>query len=158
MARSKIVVCVRCSIREIAIKKRSLCYPCYQELYRNGKIGKSRSLTTGHGKKSREIKERREMNFVKNYFTHSEWIHHPASFLLGEHTYTPDFYDKKKNIFIEVVGSQQAYQANKFKYKLFSECFPLLTLIFMDQQGTTIVTDRFSRVEWSIYDVNDVET
>jgi len=38
------------------------------------------------------------------------------------------FYDGERNIFIEVSGSRQAYHANKDKYRLFRELFPLISL------------------------------
>lgn len=99
------------------IKKFKLCKKCYQQMYRN----------RPHLKKvlsENEINHLSEIEFIKNYFKHGNWIYQPATFVLKNTTYSPDFYDGENNCFIECVGTRQAYSLNKDKYKLFREIFP----------------------------------
>jgi len=116
-------VCVDCGKMPVFNKKRSLCSSCYTRAYRRG------SFVTPNGERSDLLKvnsmHKREMEFIRNYFTHTDWYYEPCTFCLGEHKYiVPDFYDGKRNSFIEVIGSRQRYHINKGKYKLFKEMFP----------------------------------
>lgn len=76
-----------------------------------------------------------EFEFIKNFFKHSAWVFHPCRFRFQELTYEPDFYDAERNVFIEVVGTRQAYEQNKKKYKLFKEFFPPIVLEFRNREG-----------------------
>ena len=38
--------------------------------------------------------------------------------------YTPDFYDIERDVYIEVVGTKQAYHSNKIKYQVFQDTYP----------------------------------
>lgn len=122
----KIKLCVQCKKQPIHIKKRKLCIICYRKF---------------RAKKGRLIRpiEHREMDFIKNYFEHNNWIYQPAIFNLGELNYTPDFYDGNRNIFIEVTGSRQAYNQNKEKYKLMSKIFPMIKLELRKPNGDLLV-------------------
>ena len=114
--------CIECKEREIFIKKRSLCYPCYQRLREAGMTGKEFSPTSSVTIK--KIKQVGEINFIKNFFTNDEWIYEPCMFYLSGERYTPDFYDKERNVFIEVSATRQAYHYNKEKYDRLAELFP----------------------------------
>ena len=85
---------------------------------------------------------KRELEFVKNYFKHSNWIYHPASFNLCGESYSPDFYDGERNMFIEVAGTRQAYSSNKHKYKLMSEIFPKIKFEVRKTDGKILDADR----------------
>ena len=78
---------------------------------------------------------RREAQFVTNYFDHSEWEYEPVTFHLGRLSYKPDFYDKRNDAYIEVVGTRQAYNQNKAKYDLFKIHYPERTLLVLDVFG-----------------------
>ena len=66
----------------------------------------------------------REVEFIKNFFSHSDWIHQPAQFRFDGTSYQPDFYDGYRNVFIEVAGTRQAYQQGKEKYDKFRKHYP----------------------------------
>jgi hypothetical protein len=67
------------------------------------------------------------MDFVRLHFTDWQWIFQPATFrLLNGIKYTPDFYDIKENVFIEVSGTRQAYSKGHDKYKAFRKSYPFI--------------------------------
>ena len=118
-------LCIRCGKKPIAIKKRKLCRACYQkEYHKNGLSPKERTVT-----------HFREMDFIKNFFTHVNWIYEPVTFRLNEERYTPDFYDAERNFFIEVVGTKQAYHQNKKKYQLFKRLYPKINFEIRTSDG-----------------------
>jgi len=53
-------------------------------------------------------------------------------FRLKNSYYRPDFYLPKENLYIEVVGSRQAYHANKAKYEEFKKLYPDIKFIIVD--------------------------
>lgn len=66
------------------------------------------------------IKHDSERRFAETFFDHDEWEYQPGPYFLSTGSkYTPDFLDKKRNVLIEVVGTRQAYAANRFKYEFF---------------------------------------
>lgn len=66
------------------------------------------------------IRYDRERKFALTFFDHDNWVHEPRYFYLSNGTkYLPDFYDEKRDVYIEVVGSRQAYFNNKDKYVIF---------------------------------------
>lgn len=76
-----------------------------------------------------------EIKFIENFFTHKNWIYHPVIFRLNGVNYEPDFYDGERNVFIEVSGTRQAFQANFDKYKLFIKTFPHIKFEVRDIYG-----------------------
>ena len=88
-----------------------------------------------------------EIEFVKNYFTHKNWVYQPACFHLGERKYTPDFYDGERNVFIEIVGTTQAFYSNKDKYLLFKELFPRIILEFRDKNGEICFFEKDNNIK-----------
>ena len=69
---------------------------------------------------------KREIQFVNTFFNGREY-RKAKSFKLnrdGMVRYTPDVYDVERDTYIEIVGSRQAYHANKEKYKMFRQCYP----------------------------------
>ena len=69
----------------------------------------------------------REMEFAKNYFNSpDEYIHHPSTFNIKITSYRPCFYDRKNDIWIQVIGTREAYRQNKHKYALFRYYYPEL--------------------------------
>jgi len=119
-------LCIECHKRPIYIKKRQLCSLCYGKLQR--KKGKILDPEIHKFCKITNMKHEiaREVEFIKNYFTHNHYIHQPAAFRLNGISYSPDFLDLKRNVWIEVAGTQQAYSSNKDKYTLFRQLFPNL--------------------------------
>ena len=130
--------CIECKERPVDVKKRGLCYACYQRLR------KGTGLTPIYV----AIANNREFHFVKSYFTHNNWTHTPAVFYLGKTKYTPDFYDGERNVFIEVSGSRQAYHQNKAKYELFKKTFPKIKLEIRTPDGELLSKDTNGIIEW----------
>lgn len=129
-------ICIRCTIRPVSHLKRRLCAPCYRYLYQNNDLD-SLNAVTGH-----------ELEFTNNFFSHINWIHQPATFKFSGVYYTPDFYDNERNVFIEVVGSRQAYHANKHKYTLFRKSFPHIIFEIRKPNGE-ILNEKKIRLDWS---------
>lgn len=156
--------CAICETNDVFIKKRHLCKKCYikyrkyEEPYlcaicgKNPiKIAKSRLCNgcyklTRNQKKAKFDPEPREYDFINNYFKNNSFLYAPATFRLSNgERYTPDFYDKERKVFIEVVGTRQAYSQNKDKYAVFVEDFPEIKFeirtfdgkLFKDSDGET---------------------
>ena len=92
-------------------------------------------------KNPRDFGHDSEIEFIRFYFTHKNWIYHPCQFRLNNgklEKYEPDFYDKETNTFIEVVGTTQAFYANKRKYIDFKNAYPLLNFEIRYKDGTLI--------------------
>lgn len=77
-----------------------------------------------------------ERKFAEAFFDHGEWEYHPGPFYLTNGVrYTPDFYDGKRMIFIEVIGSPGAYYRNRCKYDMFAKEHPDKPLEFRMSDG-----------------------
>ena len=83
-----------------------------------------------------------ELHFIRNYFTHKNWIPQPALFSLNGKGYKPDFYDVERNTFIEVSGTRQAYHANKDKYDLFRKLYPKINFEIRKPNGELLKEDE----------------
>lgn len=144
---SDIKICIDCKERPVHIYKRSLCQRCYQKLrHKQGPFIKSDHK---YCERLRESKENsREIMFIQNYFTHSDWIYQPALFRMNGISYSPDFYDCQKNVWIEVAGSRQAYHQNKLKYNKFVKCFPKLNFEVRTPDGK-LLNDKTHGEMWS---------
>lgn len=84
----------------------------------------------------------RERLFALHYFGARPYIYHPCVFYLdGGRRYTPDFYDTGMNVFIEVVGSRQAYYQQKDRgiYDLFFKTYPGIVLEIRASDGHLII-------------------
>jgi len=137
-AKGKRGLCTNCSKRPIYVVSRGLCSCCYQKS-RTASLQES-SLKNEWDYQSpptfRRKEHEAEIIFIAEFFKHRNWIHHPALFNLGGNIrYTPDFYDGTRNVFIEVVGSRQAFHQNRDKYRLFVEKFPKLSFEIRDRWG-----------------------
>ena len=62
------------------------------------------------------ISNKNERIFAQNFFDHDEWECQPSKLDLGGFTYRPDFYDRRRGIYIEVAGTRQAFLHNIAKY------------------------------------------
>jgi len=122
------MVCKDCGEREVSIKKWELCSKCYMKKWKSGELS-----TTGDTRVRGQIPKDpedlrtirvKELNFLRNYFDHGAWLYEPAVFKLKEENYTPDFYDQIRGVFIEVVGSRQAYHQRKKAYQELINLFP----------------------------------
>ena len=121
-------LCIVCKTRPVEVKKRQMCRPCYHKI-RYEEYKKRTGFT------NKNIRYDTEVMFIKNYFTHNNWIYHPVFFRLDGCGYEPDFYDGERNVFIEVVGTRQAFHANFEKYELFIKNFPKIKFEIRDVQG-----------------------
>ena len=133
--------CIKCKEKPVFIQKRGLCQTCYGA--ERKKVGSFINPDTHNYCKPSDISHnnKRELEFVKNYFKHSNWIHSPAIFHLDGENYSPDFYDGEKNLFIEVSGTRQAYHANKEKYILMRKLFPKINFEIRKVDGTILDED-----------------
>ena len=59
-------------------------------------------------------------------------------FKLAGYSYTPDFRNAEGTVFYEVIGTRQAFHANKHKYIAFRSAYPSLTLKIVKPDGTNI--------------------
>lgn len=135
-------LCIECGKMPIHIKKHKLCQRCYGQAYRAKKAKQPRDKASAEQLKVNSV-HKREMEFIKNYFTHRNWKYEPCTFWLGEHCYfIPDFYDGEKNIFIEVIGSRQRYHIAKPKYAMFGEQFPGMILSLRMPDGSEFNPDN----------------
>jgi len=82
-----------------------------------------------------------ELEFIKNFFIHQNWIPQPAQFKLDSVKYIPDFYDGERNVFIEISRTRQAYSANKHKYDLFRQIFSKLNFEIRKPTGELLDED-----------------
>jgi hypothetical protein len=69
---------------------------------------------------------------------HKKWIYPTKRFNLGKTTYRPDFYLPNERLYIEVVGSRQAFHANKNKIILFKKLFPHIKFIIVDYKNNPL--------------------
>ena len=131
-------MCKDCGHRPVLIKKHRLCSPCYQRERR-----RNRNVAGGG-----VIRHDSEINFVKNFFIHNNWRHHPVIFRLDSGNYEPDFYDGERDMYIEVVGTRQAFDANREKYKEFIKTFPKVGFEIRKVSGE-IVDLKAGRQSWT---------
>ena len=136
--------CIKCKTRNIQQAKHNLCNPCYQKERKEGRLRLSPGISTPTIQKYKHL---REMDFIKNFFTHTNWTAQPCVFSLGIKSYRPDFYDGERNVFIEVAGTKQAYHANKEKYAQFRRLFPKLILEIRLDSGELLEED-VPRLKW----------
>ena len=89
--------------------------------------------------KVKGIRYESEKQFALAFFDHDKWIHEPRFFYLpGGAKYKPDFYDAKRDIYIEVIGSKQAFSQNKEKYAAMREAYPSILLEFRFADGALV--------------------
>lgn len=128
------MLCKNCNEREIAYKKAELCAKCY-----NNKRNEA--------KRRGKLRHSSEIEFIKNFYNHNNWYHEPITFRLDDTTYTPDFYEPERNVFIEVIGSRQAYHENKHKYKKLAKKYPFVKLEFRCADGEKVeLSDK--KIKW----------
>jgi len=143
-------LCSECNERQVQIDKWGVCLLCYGKLYRAGKIPR-KSFTARNPSNlfveptSRIAISRHErdgeIEFIRNYFHHKNWISHPATFHFDGSKYSPDFYDAERNVFIEVSATRQAYHSNKEKYDLFRQYYPFLNFEIRKPTGELLNED-----------------
>ena len=135
-----IEICTECKKRPIYIKKRGLCLTCYRKFRKEkGPLININSYNYSSKHYAKNHNLRGEIEFVKNFFNHKNWIHHPGTFYFnGNDKYSPDFYDAERNCFIEVVGSRQAYHQNKEKYEKFRRFYPEMHFEIRQSDGSLL--------------------
>lgn len=141
-------MCKRCKKAPIKIIRSQLCMPCYRYVYNRSTRTTGKNNSVLHY--ARLIRSRREVEFIKNFFTHKNWYYLPAIFRWKKWRYEPDFYDGARNVFIEVAGTRQAFSANREKYKAFVVGFPYLKFEVRQVDGTEIdiKNDEYARIKW----------
>jgi hypothetical protein len=140
-------VCKICNERPTSSKKSTICAKCYGKNYRAEKnANKSEVDPYVVSATLKTIENEGEVNFIKNFFTHKNWIHHPATFHFNGSKYQPDFYDRERNVFIEVVGTRQAYHLNKDKYEEFRKYYSAINFELRRPSGE--VLSETERMQW----------
>ena len=64
-----------------------------------------------------------------------KWLYESKRFKLKTSHYTPDFYLPNENLYIEIIGTRQAYHANKKKISEFKTLYPNINFIILDYKG-----------------------
>jgi hypothetical protein len=124
-----------------SVLARGMCKKCYGNAYRMGTFSDGNPYKKGTSRNpnaswTQRMEHASEIMFIKNYFTHNDYVYQPAMFHLGKAgRYTPDFYDPQSGTFIEVVGTRQAYHVNKHKYAAFKARFPTICLEILNVNG-----------------------
>ena len=89
--------------------------------------------------KVNSIRFESEREFATTFFDHDKWVHEPRFFYLPDGAkYKPDFYDAKRDVYIEVIGSRQAFAQNKEKYISMRESFSDICLEFRFPDGSLV--------------------
>jgi hypothetical protein len=128
--------CIECGKLEVYIKKVQLCQKCYM------RERKKKARDNGHAVFERTMWPA-EIRFIKAFFSRTEqWIYHPVIFRTSLGNYEPDFYDVERKIFIEVVGTRQAYSSNLDKYHAMRKEFPDFKLEVREAGGSEIDIDK----------------
>ena len=119
-------VCSKCNKRLIYVAKWQLCKPCYNQAQRS----EFKDI------KFKPENDRHMREFISNYFTdHSNYLFREITFPLGKNfrdkdiTFTPDFYDIKRDTYIEVVTAMKVSR-NKHIYATFQSLYPVLKAKF----------------------------
>jgi len=141
-------ICKECKERQVFVRKRGLCSPCYALLRK--KEGGFLTSNIPCAVTQKKYKNISEMNFIKNYFSHNNWIYQPVQFNLESEKYSPDFYDGERNVFIEVSGNRQAFHINKDKYELLKKNFPKISFEIRTSDGQLLEEDDNGRKIWRI--------
>ena len=129
--------CISCGERPIEVEKWKRCHRCYQR-YRHKYVGRFHDRKV----KGVTINYVSEIEFIRNFFEHQNWIYQPAIFRFNGEQYRPDFYDGERNAFIEVVGTPQAYYDNREKYKEFIGTFPKINFEIRQINGDLVDLDE----------------
>lgn len=82
------------------------------------------------------FRSRWEIAFVKDYLdlNNLQWQYEPKTFTLSNgQKYTPDFYMKDLNQWVEIKGSDKRKQKNRYKADLFSKDFPNEKILFLTE-------------------------
>ena len=81
------------------------------------------------------IRNDRERHFASVFFDHDEWESQPAPIRFKGGAYRPDFFDYRRGIYIEVVGTRQAFDRNRYKYLYLLEIRKDIKLEFRTSSG-----------------------
>lgn len=136
-------LCMKCKSRPKWNKERGLCNPCYQQ-WRRRRIKQAGNLLVEAPRYDSEI------DFIKNFFTHNNWLYHPAIFKINGFRYEPDFYDKERNVFIEVAGTKQAFHTNLERYRQFIKACPKINFEVRHSTGELIPINEGERAVFHI--------
>lgn len=119
--------CIICNkVKIVYCQKRRMCKLCYMKWYKQKERAQDKIFHLA------------EVEFIKNFFTHQNWVYQPANFRVNGHRYCPDFYDSERNIFIEVSGTYQAFYNNREKYRQFIQLYPKIILEIRTVKGTIV--------------------
>lgn len=64
-----------------------------------------------------------------------EYVYPVNPIPVGKSTYRPDFYLPQNDLYVEVVGTRQAYSLNRKKYKEFSALYPDKKFVIVEKNG-----------------------
>lgn len=144
--------CAFCQTEPITLVAIDLCNRCYRESLRNNSDHNHPQAPKPEIKSAATVTKHEnagEVSFVKNFFKHTKWSHHPATFKTTEGKYTPDFYDGERDVFIEVSATQQAFNKNKHKYAAFADAFPAINFEVRTPTGALLEFSEKGHAIWS---------
>jgi hypothetical protein len=84
-----------------------------------------------------------------------KYIYQPRMENHGVVFYRPDFFIPRDNVYIEVVGTRQAFSLNKRKYALFIRLFPDKTLLIKNPDGTDYKMSDRTKLAFKILQNNN---
>jgi hypothetical protein len=97
----------------------------------------------------KSVPNKNERLFIENYFNHNRWDYEPRRFIFRYGEYTPDFYDRKRRVYIEVAGTRQAFHVSKHKYYMLEKFFPSIRLEVRKTNGEIVNTDSNGKYIWT---------
>lgn len=151
------ILCSICLKRPAKYKKVVQCHTCYHKDYvaswqknnpRYGKVKKKWGVIDLPGphmtKNGLIIEHGSEITFARLF---PNFIYWPANFKVrgDSKNYSPDFYDPEGNVFYEVIGTFQAYHANKGKIEEFRKIFPKIILKLVMADGSEFIPGEPSK-------------
>ncbi len=135
-------LCIECKTRPVYIKCRGLCKKCSMVFYSKRAYARKKGdlpIKSEYCESVQyKIQYQTEIEFIKNFFEHKNWVYHPAIFRVNGINYEPDFYDGERNMFIEVAGTRQAFHKNKDKYEIFIEAYPQINFEIRQKNGDLV--------------------
>jgi hypothetical protein len=141
-------LCVNCNKNPISIKKRKLCPVCYRKMRKSGEI------ITGSRQKVEGMDIYRcteaQMEYAASYLqAGSTW--RPAVFRLPPggkiSKFTPSFWDSKRQAFVQVVATRQAYGQYRDTYRAMKAAYQGLPFLVVTTDNREIDLEG-DRVEW----------
>jgi hypothetical protein len=154
--------CRRCDKKLDVYNKWFLCKECYSWMKERRILGRDplfyKEYSSISIEKTHKVRLKKnkydymndgERQFY-NLYPENQLIFHPAKFWMMDYseTYQPDFYDRRKNVFIEISGTAAAYYGNKGKYDQFRKSYPAIPLEIRFPNGEVVNEGPRAKNQW----------